>query len=117
MPKDSGLNRATDDVTVGERSTDRHLANENDNYILSQWAVELSRPLYLWDKMLTIYYSHAGTAPTKEYYYYYQRAQWMSDDLRLPRRGIEPQPSGFRDIGSTGRYRPSPSPKNGRVDL
>ena len=30
----------------------------------------------------------------------------MSDDLRLPRRGIEPRPSGFRDIGSTSR--PSP---------
>ena len=33
----------------------------------------------------------------------------MSDDLRLPRRGIEPRPSGFRDIGSTSR--PSPLPK------
>ena len=32
----------------------------------------------------------------------------MSDDLRLPRRGIEPRPSGFRDIGST--FRPSPLP-------
>ena len=32
----------------------------------------------------------------------------MSDDLRLPRRGIEPRPSGFRDIGSTSR--PSPLP-------
>ena len=30
----------------------------------------------------------------------------MSDDLRLPRRGIEPRPSGFRDIDSTSR--PSP---------
>ena len=32
----------------------------------------------------------------------------MSDDLRLPRRGIEPRPSGFRDIGSTSK--PSPLP-------
>ena len=32
----------------------------------------------------------------------------MSDDLRLPRRGIEPRPSGFRDIGSTARPCPSP---------
>ena len=29
----------------------------------------------------------------------------MSDDLRLSRRGIEPRPSGFRDIGSTPVYR------------
>ena len=36
----------------------------------------------------------------------------MSDDLRLPRRGIDPRPSGFRDIGSTSRpfSRPSPLP-------
>ena len=27
----------------------------------------------------------------------------MSDDLRLPRRGIEPRPSEFRDIGSTAK--------------
>ena len=33
----------------------------------------------------------------------------MSDDLRLPRRGIEPRPSGFRDIGSTARPSPLPS--------
>ena len=33
----------------------------------------------------------------------------MSDDLRLPRRGIEPRPSEFRDIGSTSR--PSPLPR------
>ena len=32
----------------------------------------------------------------------------MNDDLRLPRRGIEPRPSGFRDIDSTSR--PSPLP-------
>ena len=29
-------------------------------------------------------------------------------DLRLPRRGIEPRPSGFRDIGSTARPLPLP---------
>ena len=27
----------------------------------------------------------------------------MSDDLRLPRRGIEPWPSGFREVASTAR--------------
>ena len=32
----------------------------------------------------------------------------ISDDLWLPRRGIEPRPSGFRDIDSTSR--PSPLP-------
>ena len=32
----------------------------------------------------------------------------MSDDLRLPKRGIEPRPSGFRDIGSTSRLSPLP---------
>ena len=39
----------------------------------------------------------------------------MSDDLRLPRRGIEPRPSGFRDIGSTSG--PSPLPVVGYFDL
>ena len=32
----------------------------------------------------------------------------MSDDLRLPRWGIEPRPSGFRDIDSTARPLPLP---------
>ena len=32
----------------------------------------------------------------------------MSDDLRLPRWGIEPRPSGFRDISSTARSSPLP---------
>ena len=27
----------------------------------------------------------------------------MSDDLRLPRRGIKPRPSWFREVGSTAR--------------
>ena len=31
----------------------------------------------------------------------------MSDDLRLPRRGIEHRPSGFRDVDSTARPLPS----------
>ena len=37
----------------------------------------------------------------------------MSDDLRLPRRGIEPRPFGFRDIDSTSR--PSPLPLGGLI--
>ena len=37
----------------------------------------------------------------------------MSDDLRLPSRGIEPRPSGFRDIDSTSR--PSPLPVYRRI--
>ena len=32
----------------------------------------------------------------------------MSDDLRLPRRGIEPRPFGFREVGSTARPLPLP---------
>ena len=30
----------------------------------------------------------------------------MSDDLRLPRRGLEPRPSGFREVSSTARPLP-----------
>ena len=44
---------------------------------------------------------------TRKYYAVIQRAQcWWATTFRLPRRGIEPRPSGFRDIGSTSR--PSP---------
>ena len=32
----------------------------------------------------------------------------MSDDLRLPRRGIEPESSGFWEVGSTARPLPLP---------
>ena len=51
-----------------------------------------------------------STAPTREYVLRSNSAcsMLMSDDLQLPRRGIEPRPSGFRDIGSTAR--PSPLP-------
>ena len=54
-----------------------------------------------------------STAQMRQYYAVIQRATMlMSDDLRLPRRGIEPRPSGFQDIGSTSRPLPLPMPIN-----
>ena len=37
----------------------------------------------------------------------------MSDDLRLPRRGIEPRPPRFRQVNSTARPLPIPLPPEG----
>ena len=47
-----------------------------------------------------------STAPTMEYNSVC--SMLMSDDLWLPKRGIEPRSSGFREVGSTARPLPLP---------